>query len=135
MGRALTLAKEAEAGSIVWAALKSPQRAVEKAVRCYDGEVWRLMDVCRQAVIFDAVDDIRRCLALIVADDERGIVRLVRVKNRLAPGYDAGQCAGYRDVALNIRVAAPGQEGPGPAALQHICELQLILRPFAMVAP
>eukprot|EP00961_Rhodomonas_salina_P204199 2755334-Rhodomonas_salina.4 len=37
---------------IKWAALKGPERAIEKLVRSYGGKVWRLLDVCRQNIIF-----------------------------------------------------------------------------------
>ena len=48
----------------------------------------------------------------------------VRVRNRFAGAYPAGQSAGYRDVSVHLRLPA----GPVPG---HVCELQLLLAPFA----
>ena len=39
--------------------LKAPARAVAKVVGCYDGDVARLLDICRARIVFDSV-----CFAL-----------------------------------------------------------------------
>jgi hypothetical protein len=54
---------------------------------------------------------------------------VLRVKNRFTLAYDSGLSAGYRDVGINLRVRTRGTRALGAAA--HVCELQLILRPFA----
>ena len=41
----------------------------------------RLLDVCRQSLIFDSVEDLHRCLRLIAADPD---VALAQIKNRMA---------------------------------------------------
>jgi hypothetical protein len=56
-------------------------------------------------------------------------VRLLRVKNRLCPEYDAALSAGYRDVAVNLCLDT--EETRRLGAEGHVCELQLMLRPFA----
>ena len=71
-----------------WAPLKSPQRALEKLLRCYGGDVSRLLDCCRQRILFDRIADIRAGLALLLADPE---IRVVRLKNLL--GADHGSDA------------------------------------------
>jgi len=68
------------------------------------------------------------CLALIAQDTD---VEIIRIKNRLDPAYDSAQSAGYRDVAMNIRVATPEAQAVGANA--HVCELQLVLRQYAEV--
>ena len=53
----------------------------------------------------------------------------MRVANRMDPGYDGRASAGYRDVALNLRV---GSEAAARLGVErHVCEVQLILRQFA----
>ena len=52
--RARELAESDSAGRIRWAGLKPTERALEKLLRCYDCEVARLLDCCRQAVASDA---------------------------------------------------------------------------------
>ena len=49
--------------------------------------------------------------------------------NQLWPRYDSTKSAGYRDVALNLclRTAAARELG----VEMHVCEVQLMLLPFA----
>jgi len=97
-------------------------------VRCYSYDVSRLLDICRQTIAFDTVDDLVQCLRAIVDD---GDVRVVRIKNRLDMGYDSGESAGYRDVAINLWVcnSTTGRFGLDT----HVCEVQLMLTQFASV--
>ena len=90
------------------------------------------MDMCRQCIVFDSLDALAACLRAIRADPD---AVPVRVKNRLDPGYDPARSAGYRDVALNLRIAGRLTEGLGLDL--HVCEVQLLHRPFAelKVAP
>lgn len=85
-----------------------------------------LLDLCRQCITFESVEDIARCLHAISSDPE---VQICRIKNRMDPNYNSAVSAGYRDVVLNIRVsneqtAALGIDG-------HVCEVQLIHTLFA----
>jgi hypothetical protein len=161
-GRSSTVCFTTEDACIHWCSLKSLTRAIEKSIRCYNGDVSRLTDFCRQAIIFDSVADITRCLNEIQNDQS---VSIVRIKNRLDPQYDVTDTAGYRDVNINIRmlhrdsdaskkcdhllggnednVAGLGLSAPGnwpgggaqgePLATLLISEVQLVLREFAMV--
>ena len=90
-GRSSALGFTTEAACIHWCALKRLPRAIEKAIRCYNGDVSKLTDFCRQAIIFDSVADITRCLNQIRKDRS---VRIVRIKNRLDPKFDAARTAG-----------------------------------------
>jgi hypothetical protein len=110
------------------AKIKSVERAVEKAVRTYCNDVSRLVDVCRQAVVFDDLASLAACLERVAADRE---ARVCRVKNRMDPAYDPALSMGYRDVALNLRLSTPETRRLGCEL--HVCELQLLLRPFALL--
>ena len=125
------LAPGVAAGPAEWAAfakVKSVDRAVEKVVRTYCNDVSRLVDVCRQAIVFDDLAGLAACLDWIAADQE---VRVCRVKNRMSPAYDPALSMGYRDVALNLRLSTPETRRLGCEL--HVCELQLLLRPFAVL--
>ena len=89
-------------------------------------DVSRLSDICRQSIIFDTADGVARCLRAINSDAE---ARLVRVKNRLDPDYESDASAGYRDVPVNLRLDTHHSRDLGLDS--HVCELQLLLRPFA----
>ncbi len=67
-------------------------------------DVSRLVDLCRQSIVFESPGGVAACLAAIAADPT---VALCRVKNRLDPKYDAAKSAGYRDVGLNLRMVGP----------------------------
>lgn len=109
-----------------WATLKKRQRASEKLVRSYQGKVWKLLDICRQSMVFDSVGDLADCLQLILQDPA---VLVVSVKNRLAIDYDDKETAGYRDVNINLCFQSEVAKQLGIDT--HVCELQLLLRSFA----
>lgn len=80
----------------------------------------------RQALVFTRIEHLQECLCAVKEDHE---VVVLRVKNRMDPSFDSSLSAGYRDVALNVRVQSPLTSS---LALDfHVCELQLILHPFA----
>jgi hypothetical protein len=85
-----------------------------------------LVDLCRQSIVFENAAGVAACLAAVRADKE---VLVLRVKNRLDPTYDSTASAGYRDVALNLRIASNVTEELGIE--MHVCEVQLLLLPFA----
>jgi len=84
--------------------------------------------VRRQAIYFERPQDLLACLEAIHRDPS---VRVCRVTNRLRPDYDARRTAGYRDVALNLRL--DNRETRELCIENHIAELQLLLIPFAHV--
>ena len=106
--------------------LKSPMRAVEKLVRSYGQDASRLLDVCRQAIVFDNLRGLIDCLDIVISDPD---VRVVRVKNRYQTGYNSTLSGGYRDVLLNLQLHSPEAVLLGVEA--HVCELQLMLSEFA----
>ncbi len=58
-------------------------------------------------------------------------VTIVRVKSRLGPDFDASQTAGYRNLALNLRLTTPAATALG--AETHVCEVQLLLVDMAVI--
>ncbi len=85
-----------------------------------------LVDLCRQSIVFDNFSDIATCLQIITNDTD---AIEIRVKNRLDLSYDSSISAGYRDVAFNVQIINKDTIELGVET--HICELQLLLRPFA----
>jgi hypothetical protein len=84
----------------------------------------------RQSLVFESLADLTACLRAVLADPELDVVR---VKSRYAQSYPAAASAGYRDVGLQVRLAGAAAAAAGPAAAGHVCELQLLLLPFARV--
>ena len=77
------------------------------------------MDLCRQSMIFDDLRDIALCLATMRMDPD---VQIVRVKNRLDPGYDATESGGYRDLMVNLKMLGTMAEELGLDG--HVCEVK-----------
>ena len=62
--------------------VKRPQRAAEKALACYGGDVSRVVDICRVRASFGSLAGLAGCLARI-EDDPR--VAVVRIKSSMLP--------------------------------------------------
>jgi hypothetical protein len=135
------------AARVLWARPKPPARAVEKAHRRYCGEAERVLDCCRQTLLFARPEGLRRCLRAIAADPDAS---LVRVRTRLLPCGGGGPpsqppsaaARGARsergwpaagEVVVNLRLG-------GGAAVRlglegHVCELRLVLAELQCPAP
>ncbi len=94
-------------------------------VSCFK-DMSKLLDVCRQSIVFESVMDIATCLNAISDDED---VSIVRIKNRLDLDYDSSLSAGYRDVCVNLRFLSDITESLGLE--RHVCEVQLVLLPYA----
>ena len=86
----------------------------------------RLVDLCRQCIVFENLHDLAACLRIIRTDPD---IRVKRAKNRLAASYDAGVSAGYRDIVLNVQLKSDAAVSLGVD--EHVCEVQLLHRLFA----
>jgi len=111
---------------VKWPVMKRHTRALEKLLRIYKNDPSHLVDVARNCLIFNNVNDLTICLGLIITDDN---VRVERVKNRMSSDYDKSLTGGYRDVCLNLRIVSKDAQSLG--AEQAVCEVQLLLESFA----
>mmetsp|Transcript_28580 Transcript_28580/g.71958 ORF Transcript_28580/g.71958 Transcript_28580/m.71958 type:complete len:448 (-) Transcript_28580:264-1607(-) len=113
---------------VVWSELKSVTRATEKVLRNYEGDVSMLLDICRETIVFESSCDLASCLLALLGDED---VKVLRVKNRLRESYDSSRTAGYRNVSVNLRLVSETTIACGVDT--HVCELQLLLLPFAQL--
>eukprot|EP00960_Hanusia_phi_P046778 758034-Hanusia_phi.AAC.1 len=124
--------EEAEAQDAVkdvkFAKLKGVDRAIEKLSRSYNCNVYLLVDVVRQCIVFDSVDSLWACLQAIIEDPE---LEIIRIKNRLDFEYKAERSAGYRDVAMNVKLHTCESQRLGLTG--HVCEIQLVLKEVMML--
>eukprot|EP00961_Rhodomonas_salina_P081376 1094053-Rhodomonas_salina.1 len=103
---------------VKWAAVKDLSRAKEKLVRSYEGRPSRLLDICRQSIVFSSAHMLAECLALIAEDPD---VLVVSIKNRLRDQYPArARSLGYRDVNLSLRFDSAKTRELGVDL--HVCE-------------
>jgi len=84
------------------------------------------VDLCRQCIVFENLQDIAKCMMFIRGDAD---IKVVRVKNRFDPHYASSTSAGYRDVGINLQIVTDKTVQDGLAG--HICEVQLLYKPFA----
>eukprot|EP00960_Hanusia_phi_P015978 470913-Hanusia_phi.AAC.4 len=126
--------KEEENGALVsvkedvevgWAKLKRVDRAVEKIMRSYGGDASMILDICRQTVVFDDVQQIITCLRAICNDRD---LHVLGIKNSLSTRFDSRKSAGYRHVALYFNIL--NKETVASQCCRHVCELQLVLSKF-----
>jgi hypothetical protein len=89
-------------------------------------DVSRLVDLCRQCIAFENIEDMAACMHAVRTDPE---INVVRIKNRLDPAFDSNKSKGYRDVAINMCISS--QTTIDLRINSHVCELQLILKSFA----
>ena len=68
--------------------------------QAYDGNVSRLVDICRESIVFERVADLTSALEMIMDDP---CTAVERVKNSYDPGYDCERRFGFRNVVVNFR--------------------------------
>jgi hypothetical protein len=73
--------------------LKDPARAAEKALVCYDGDVSRVLDICRARLVCEDVGCVAACLEAMRNDAS---VRLLHVKNFMSGGPALHHTGGFR---------------------------------------
>jgi len=110
-------------GGTMQTPLKEPVRAVEKGHRVYGDDCSLLLDVCRELLVFDEIEDLVGMLRRLHQDPE---IVILRIKNRLDPAYKSSDSAGYRDVMLNVLIQ--NSESTKLNVSYHVAEIQLIPR-------
>jgi hypothetical protein len=88
----------------------------------------RLLDICRQSIYFKSIQDISACLASMSSDPD---VVICRIKNRFDLELRSVESAGYRNLAVNMRLDTA--ETRAVAVETHVCEVQLLLLRIAAI--
>jgi hypothetical protein len=99
---------------------------VPLVARSFPQDVSRLVDVCRQSIVYASLADLAAGLDAIASDPA---VRLVRVKNRLSPSYSAAQSAGCHSHPGDPSLMWQACAGTPPRAGLAACALQVRARP------
>ena len=108
--------------------LKDVRRAADKAVACYGGDVSRILDICRQRIVFTSVSGIADCLGRIAA--AWPTVRVLLIKNSLRPDHDPRMTAGFRGVVLRLCISSSETRALGVE--RHVCEVILTATAWAL---
>merc|ERR1712048_991030 len=91
-------------------------------MRSYIGDASRVTDLVRGSIVYQNIEELLAGLRVVVADES---VRIQRIKNRFARGYNSTCSAGYRDVCIVLRLQSSETLASGTNL--HLCELQLHL--------
>jgi len=131
--------EEGESGKFLLGGVKRVKSSITKLDRAYNRDVSRLLDVCRETIYFDTVDQLRRCLAAISENPRLEIVRLKSTmeaeQDTREGGYDGGWllASGMRFVGVYVRLR--GVEGAKRLCVDsHVCELLLVLTDVGRIA-
>jgi hypothetical protein len=110
-------------------AVKGPGRAMEKALACYGGDVSRLADLCRARIVLGDARALLACAERVVGGGDPA-VRVLRVRNLLAPAAPAAHSAGFR-------VRAPGPPMPSVCVCPRhpLCVFSYLDPAFLLTAP
>eukprot|EP00960_Hanusia_phi_P071628 767594-Hanusia_phi.AAC.17 len=92
------------------------------------GDVSRLVDAVREAIVFERLEDVCAAVEAITGDRE---LRVIWMKSRFDEEYDSRVSAGYRDVSMNVCVVR--EESVMVGVARHVFELQLVLRLFMLL--
>mmetsp|Transcript_18071 Transcript_18071/g.28024 ORF Transcript_18071/g.28024 Transcript_18071/m.28024 type:complete len:124 (+) Transcript_18071:93-464(+) len=93
-------------------------------IRVY-AEPSKLLDLTRETIVFHNVDGLISCLKAIRSDTE---VRLIRIKNRMDPGYSSSYSGGFRNICINFCLSSSSATRLGLDL--HVCELQMLFEEF-----
>jgi hypothetical protein len=79
-------------GRLRMGGIKSPQRGIEKVDSAYGGDASRLLDVCRERIIFTSIEDMAACLEV----------------SQQRPNQTATEwCKGLQNTLLKLTLLAP----------------------------
>ena len=73
--------------------VKPRERALQKAIRCYDADPSRIVDCCRASIRFDRVSEVLAFLEAASRDED---LEIVRVKNGYSDTFDSERNGGFR---------------------------------------
>ena len=108
-------------------AVKSVDRGIEKVDCAYGGDASRLLDVCREMIVFESIKDMADCLEELGKDPE---VFVVRIKSTMTKaGLNPVVPSGLHFISVNMRIQ--NYRTKKLAISAHVCELLLILRSSA----
>lgn len=116
---------EGQGETIWWAGTKKSDRSISKVVLAYGGDASKLVDICRERILFDSIEDMLKCCHSIICDKD---IIIKRVKNRMSMHYDSNKTAGFRFLLFNFCIVTP--ETSRLQLDHHVCEVMLVHRPF-----
>lgn len=107
-----------------WAPLLDPEQATHDAIQKCNGDPSRVVNIVRQVIVFDSMDDQLRCLEELRGD---GDVRVVGIINRQRVAAESTE---YVKPCIRVYVTLNTACAEEMAVSGHVCRLELILKPI-----
>ena len=109
---------------VEWAPLLDPEQATHDAIQKCHGDPSRVINIVRQVIVFDSVDDQLQCLEELRGD---GDVSVVAICNRQTV---ATESTGYVKPCIRVYLTLNTACAQEMAVSGHVCQLELVLEPI-----
>jgi hypothetical protein len=114
-------------GNLRMGNVKGVERGIAKVDSTYGGDVSRLLDVCRERIVFGSIKDLTDCIEELSNDPE---VSVVRIKSSMTKaGLNPTVPSGLRFISVNMRIQ--NVQTRKLAISAHVCEVLLMLKSCA----
>jgi hypothetical protein len=107
--------------------IKSVERGTLKVDSIYEGDVSRVLDVCREMIVFEGIKDLADCLHALSKDPELSVVRIKSSMTKA--GLNPVVPMGLHFISVNLRIH--NAQTKRLAVSGHVCEMLLMLRSSA----
>ena len=107
--------------------VKGVQQCMDKIDNIYGGSVSRLLDICREKIVFERVSDLASCLEQLVNDPS---ITVMRIKSSMgASANKKSAMKGFKQVVLNIKI--DNEQTRRLCVHHHVCEILLQVKDMA----
>ena len=114
-------------GRLQMGGIKSVERGTLKVDSVYEGDVSRVLDVCREMIVFESIKDMTDCLHALSNDPELSVVRIKSSMTKA--GLNPAVPMGLHFISVNLRIH--NAQTKRLAVSGHVCEVLLMLRSSA----
>jgi len=114
-------------GRLQMGGIKSVERGTLKVDSVYEGDVSRVLDVCREMIVFESIKDMTDCLHALSNDSELSVVRIKSSMTKA--GLNPAVPMGLHFISVNLRIH--NAQTKRLAVSGHVCEVLLMLRSSA----
>jgi hypothetical protein len=114
-------------GLFQFGGIKGVQQCMDKIDNIYGGSVSRLIDICRERIVFEHVSDLASCLEHLANDP---MITVMRIKSSMGASDDKKSSMNiFAQVAVNIKI--DNEQTRRLCVHHHVCEILLQVKSMA----
>jgi hypothetical protein len=114
-------------GGFQFGGVKGVQQCMDKIDNIYGGSVSRLLDICREKIVFERVSDLASCLEQLVYDPT---ITVMRIKSNMGASANKNSAMkGFKQVVVNIKI--DNEQTRRLCVHHHVCEILLQVKDMA----